>query len=420
MKIDIPYGKELLHCEIADKRLKGVLRPQNAFAGADGVALVKQAMAHPIGSPLLKDLARGKKRVLIIASDHTRPVPSRAILPPMLDEIKTGSPEAEVKVLMATGFHRATTREELFAKFGDLYDSLDIEMHDARDASSMVYKGILPSGGELWLNRLVEWADLIVSEGFIEPHFFAGFSGGRKSILPGIASQTTVFANHCSKFIADPRARAGILDGNPIHEDMVFAAKAAGLRYIVNVAIDGEKRILSAYAGDPFAAHAAGCEYVMQHAAAGRIPCDIAITSNGGYPLDQNIYQAVKGMTAAESCVRPGGVIIMCAACTDGHGGEGFYRWFTQGEDAEKIMRRILAIGQMETLPDQWEAQILARILCHAKVILVCEACARQLAEDMGMLYAPSLESALEMANTLTNGGDIAVIPDGVGVIVRG
>jgi len=321
---------------------------------------------------------------------------------------------------MATGFHRATTQAELENKFGDTLPELDIEMHVARDAGSMVYKGILPSGGELWLNRLVDWADLIVSEGFIEPHFFGGFSGGRKSILPGIASQTTVFANHCSKFIGHPRARTGILEGNPIHEDMVFAAKKAGLKYIVNVVIDSAKRVVSAYAGDPFAAHAAGCEYVAEHASVGRIEGDIVITSNGGYPLDQNIYQAVKGMTAAESCVRPGGVIVMCAACSDGHGGEDFYRWFAEGGGAEQVQRRILSIEQKDTLPDQWEAQILARILCHAKVVLVCEEFARKLAEGMGMLYAPSLEAALQTADDLTNGGDIVVIPDGVGVIVRG
>ena len=419
MKIEIPYGEGLLDCEIPDSRLKGVLRPQGGSAKADGIALVKKAMANPIGSERLEVLCKGKKRILLIASDHTRPVPSWAIIPPMMEEIRAGSPDAQVKVLIATGFHRAATPEELQAKFGDLYKELDIEMHDARDPSSMVFKGLLPSGGELWLNRLVDWADLIVSEGFIEPHFFAGFSGGRKSILPGIASQTTVFANHCAKFIAGPRSRTGVLDGNPIHEDMVFAAKTAGLRYIVNVTIDSQKQVLSAYAGDPFEAHAAGCDYVMAHAAVTRIPCDIVITSNGGYPLDQNIYQAVKSMTAAESCVRPGGVIIICAACIDGHGGEDFYNWFARGEDAETVQRRILAIEQMQTLPDQWQAQILARVLCHAKVILVCEPCARQFAEDMGMLCAPDLASALEMADGLTNGGDIVAIPDGVGVIVR-
>lgn len=420
MIIDIPYGRTFLHCDIAYERLKGILRPKSVSGCADEASLVKRAMANPIGSPRLEELAKGKKRILIIASDHTRPVPSWAILPPMLSEIMAGSPKAQIKVLMATGFHRGTTRQELEMKFGGLLPKLDIEIHDARDDASMVHKGALPSGGELWLNRLVDWADLIVSEGFIEPHFFAGFSGGRKSILPGIASKTTVFANHCSRFIAHPRARTGILDGNPIHEDMVFAAKTAGLRYIVNVVLDSEKRVQAAYAGDPFAAHAAGCEYLARHSEVDRIESDIVIASNGGYPLDQNIYQAVKGMTAAESCVRAGGVIIMSAACSDGHGGEDFYRWFTQGGGPAQVMRRILGIGQMQTLPDQWEAQILARILCHAEVILICDECTRRFAEDMGMRYASSLETALQMADALIKGGDIVVIPDGVSVIVRG
>jgi len=419
MLIRIPYGRDTISCRLQDERVKAVLRPEDTGDGATGDMLVRRAMEHPIASPRLSQLARGKQRIVIIASDHTRPVPSKAILPPMLEEIKKGSPDAQIKVLMATGFHRASSPEELERKFGDTLGDTELVMHNARDRDSMVCKGLLPSGGELWLNRLVDWAELIVSEGFIEPHFFAGFSGGRKSILPGIASQTTVFANHCSAFIAHPNARTGVLDDNPIHRDMVFAARTAGLGYIVNVVLDEDKRIIAAYAGDPYEAHAEGCRFVARRSGVNRAVADIVITSNGGDPLDQNIYQSVKGMTAAEACVRDGGVIILCAACGDGHGGEAFYRWFSESGSADAVVRRILSIPQMETLPDQWQAQILARVLLRARVIMVCGECSREYVLRMGMLCAQTLEKAVELADLLTGGGEIVVIPDGVGVIVH-
>ncbi len=418
MKLRIPFGKTGLDCEIQDDRLAGVLEHSCMISGGDEQEIVRRAMENTIGSPQLSELARGKKRVLIIASDHTRPVPSRILMPSILEEIRTGSPDAQVRVLMATGFHREPSREELELKFGGLLESLEIWIHDARNVKTMTLKGILPSGGELWINSLVDWADLIVSEGFIEPHFFAGFSGGRKSILPGIVSQETVFANHCSKFITHPNSRAGVIEGNPIHEDMVYAARTVGLAFILNVVIDGEKKVAAAFAGDPFMSHEEGCRFVSHHCEVTRTQADIVITSNGGYPLDQNIYQAVKGMTAAEACVCSGGVIIMCASCSDGHGGKDFYNWFAGKQDPKQVYTRIMEIPQAQTQPDQWEAQILARILCHANVIMVCQEVSRQFVEDMGMRFAPDIEKALLLAETLTDGRKVAVIPDGVGVIV--
>jgi len=417
--IILPYGRGRVSCSLEADCIKGVLKPAETHAPGDEEEIIRNAMKNPIGSPPLEILAKSASSVLIIASDHTRPVPSKLIIPPMLSAIQRGNPDAQVKILIATGFHRPTTEAELLQKFGkEIIENCIIEMHAARNPEDMVYKGLLPSGGELWLNKRVDWADLIISEGFIEPHFFAGFSGGRKSILPGIASQTTVFANHCTGFIAHQRSRTGVLNGNPIHRDMVFAAKKAGLRYIVNVAIDSGKKVIAAFAGDPFAAHEKGAAFVAENCGVPSIEADIVITSNGGYPLDQNIYQAVKGMTAAEACVKKGGVIIMCAACSDGHGSEDFYRWFTQAHSAGEVLARIEQIPQKDTLPDQWEAQILARVLCHAQVVMVCEPSARQLVQDMHMRFAPTLQEAVELARTLAGGTATVVIPDGVGVIV--
>lgn len=419
MNIRIPYGKTFLELDPDGYTLKGVLCPKENREEREEAHLIKAAMENPIASPRLSELAEAKTRILIIASDHTRPVPSRLILPPMLAEIRKTSPQAQIKLLIATGFHRPSTEAELRAKLGEAYDQVEIEIHDSRKQDEMVLKGILPSGGELWLNHWVDWADLIVSEGFIEPHFFAGFSGGRKSILPGIASQTTVFANHNSRFIANHYARTGILEGNPIQKDMLWAADCAKLTFIVNVVLDANKRVVAAFAGNPVVAHEKGCEFVLKCSAVSREEADIVVVGNGGYPLDQNIYQAVKGMTAAEACVRQGGVIIMCASCADGHGGEGFFRLFTECRSAAELSRRILAIPQSETLPDQWEAQILARVMEHAQLIMVTQESAMSYVRQMGMHSAATVREALELACTLTEGRELTVIPDGVGVVVK-
>jgi nickel-dependent lactate racemase len=422
LTIKIPYARRQLELKLAESRVNAVLQPRGSQRPREYLAtdLVRDALQNPIQAPRLAALARNVRKVLVITSDHTRPVPSRITLPLLLQELREDNPAAEVKILIATGMHRPTSHAEMLDKFGpELLAREEFINHDSRDRQAMVFKGIMPSGGELWLNSLVDWADLIVSEGFIEPHFFAGFSGGRKSILPGIAAEKTVLANHCSRFIADPHARTGILESNPIHRDMLFAAQAAGLRFILNVVIDQDKQIVAAFAGAPEAAHQSGCRFVAETARVKAAPAEIVITSNGGYPLDQNIYQAVKGMTAAEACVRSGGVIIMAAACNDGHGGEGFYRWFAD-RTPDAVAAAITGINQLETLPDQWQAQILARVLQKARVIMVTDQCLPELIATFHMHHAGSLEQALAMAEQWVgpNAG-VTVIPDGVAVIVK-
>jgi nickel-dependent lactate racemase len=423
MRIEIPYHREKMTVELPEQRVKAVLRSAHpAACGLPEHEIVARALAHPIASPPLFELARGKRRVLVITSDHTRPVPSRITMPLLLEGIRKGSPDADIRILIATGFHRTTTAEELQNKFGeDICRNETIVVHDAFDPSQMAFKGTLPSGGALWINALVDWADFTVAEGFIEPHFFAGFSGGRKAVLPGICSEKTIMYNHNSVFIADPRARTGLLAGNPLHRDMLFASKAAKLSFILNVTIDEDKKVTAAFAGDPEAAHMMGCEAVRSAASVKAVKADIAVSSNGGYPLDQNIYQTVKGMTAAEACLNAGGVLIMVSACSNGHGGEGFYNWFKQAASPKEVAEKIAAIPPEDTLPDQWEAQILARVLkkCRA-AILVSRHADPQLVRDMGMLPAKSFEEALAMADEMLGGQkQMVVIPDGVGVIVE-
>ena len=422
MEIRFPYGKEHLSYDFSGEKLLGTLTSSihGYTAKADGLTLVREAMANPYGSAKLSELARGKNKVVLIASDHTRPVPSRVIVPPMLAEIREGNPDADITILIATGCHRYTTREELVAKFGEeIVDNEKIVVHVSTDEDSLVTIGTLPSGGTLRINKLAAEADLLVSEGFIEPHFFAGFSGGRKSVLPGICSRETVMANHCSEFIASPYARTGVLEGNPLHKDMLYAARTAKLAYIVNVVIDEKKQAIYAVAGDVEAAHKAGCEFLSGLCRVKPIYADIAISTNGGYPLDQNVYQSFKGMTAAEATVREGGVIIMLSSCTDGHGGEDLYRELADEPDDKKAADKILARGRNQTVPDQWQAQILLRILSRARVIFVSEA-PDEMIRNMHMIPAHSIGEALKMAKEMLGNSEptITAVPDGISVMV--
>ena len=283
-KFKFPYYKSHIEYEIADELVAGVLvsKTEEYVATLSEVELVKEALTNPIGHMPLCELAKGKKHIVVISSDHTRPVPSHITMPIILEELRKYNPEVKVSILVATGMHRPSTHEELVNKYGEkIVAEETIVMHNAYVDSDMTFKGILPSGGELWVNKLVDEADLLISEGFIEPHFFAGFSGGRKSVLPGIASKKTVLWNHNAKFIANKNARAGSLAENPIHKDMLFAAKQAKLSFILNVVLNGEKKIIKAFAGDLEEAHAYGCNLVKEIAQVEPIHSDIVITTNG-------------------------------------------------------------------------------------------------------------------------------------------
>ena len=418
--ISIPYGKGQLSWELP---YDGLLtsRVDQLKSEKTGRELVEEAMAHPIGTPTLRELAVGKKSCTIIISDHTRPVPSRDILPPMLRQLRQGSPDIAVTLLVATGFHRLTTKEELTAKLGEEITSAEtIRVHDAFDPDSNVQIGILPSGAPLVIDRAAVETDLLISEGFIEPHFFAGFSGGRKSVLPGVCDKTTVLGNHCGQFIASPFARTGVLEGNPLHTDMVAAAEMAKLAFIVNVVIDEGKKTVAAFAGDFRQAHEAGTAFLRQYCEVEAIPGDIVVTSNGGAPLDQNIYQSVKGLTAAEASAKEGAVLIMCAQLADGTGGQGFYTSLRDCESPEAHFAQCAATPQNETIPDQWESQILARILMKHRVIYVSRPEMEQTLREMKLEYAPTLEAALTMAKAdKGENASITVIPNGISVIVK-
>lgn len=420
MKINLPYGREILTCDLPDDRIAAVLesglhacRPE-----MDQQTIVKHALEYPVRMPELRELAKGKEKVVIITSDHTRPVPSKLIMPLILEQVRTGNPNADITILVATGCHRETRKEELIGKLGsEIVEREKIVVHDC-DLSQMMNLGVLPSGGPLILNKLAVEADLLIAEGFIEPHFFAGFSGGRKSVLPGVAARTVVLANHNGKFIDSPYSRTGNLEKNPIHEDMVYAARRAGLDFIVNVVLNEKKEIVYASAGDAESAHLKGCEFLKKYCRVVSEETDIVITTNGGYPLDQNIYQAVKGMTTGEALVKKGGVIIMLAKSEDGHGGEAFYRTFRNEKNLERMIQSFVDTPPEQTIVDQWQSQILARVLRRAHVIYISDQ-DDGMVRNFQMIPAKSVEEALEKADEILGNHDslITVVPDGVGVI---
>jgi len=419
----LPYGKKTLSLEVEDVHLAGVLVPELHLykTAASEKEIIQNALENPIGSSRLCDMAVRKQKIVVISSDHTRPVPSHIIMPIILAEIRKGNPEAEITILVATGLHRTTTKAELEAKYGsEIVKKEVIEIHDCDDKNNLCYMGKLPSGGDLVINKMVVEADLVVAEGFIEPHFFAGFSGGRKSVLPGVASRETVMYNHNSAFIQNLHARTGILEGNPLHNDMLYAAEKVGLNFIVNVVIDSTHNPIFAVAGDCRLAHNKGCEFVTSKCQVNAALADIVISTNGGYPLDQNIYQSVKGMTAAESTVKENGVIIMVSEAVDGHGGESFHNTFCREKNLDNLMHMFLKRKPEGTIIDQWQSQIFARIMMKAQVIFV-SGCDDRLVEDFQMIPAHSMKEAMDKAKKIIGKEDykVTVIPDGVSIIVK-
>lgn len=418
--IPIPYYTSTLALHVEEENLKAVLtaKMHGFHAEKSQEQLVLDALEHPVGSPRLRTLAEGKRKIVIVTSDHTRAVPSKITLPLLLKEIRSGNPDADITILIATGLHRPTTEEEQRRMFGDeIVDHEKIAINNAFAPEQFVELCTLPSGAVFQVNRLAAECDLLVTEGFVEPHFFAGFSGGRKSILPGICSERTVNENHSYKAVSHPRSNSGMLKDNPIHADMLCAAKAVNVQFIFNVALDGEKKIVAAWAGDLEQAHEAGVAFIRQWSQCPVITGDIVVTSNGGYPLDQNLYQSPKAMATAEACAGEDGVIIMCCSCCDGMGGAHFGQLIQRGTPDE-IDRYLSSIPPEKTIPEQWCTQVCVRVLRKHPVILVTTFLSHDEVRKANMIPASTPDEALEIAYRLKGKqASVVVIPDGVSVL---
>lgn len=418
--IPIPYYTSTLNLHVDEENLKAVLtaKMHGFHAEKSQEQLVLDALEHPVGSPRLRELAKDKQKIVIVTSDHTRAVPSKITLPLLLKEIRSGNPQADITILIATGLHRPTTEEEQRRMFGDeIVGHEKIAINNAFDPEQFVELCTLPSGAVFQVNKLAAQCDLLVTEGFVEPHFFAGFSGGRKSILPGVCSERTVNENHSYKAVSHPRSNSGMLKDNPIHADMLCAAKAVNVQFIFNVALDGEKKIVAAWAGDLEKAHEAGVAFIRQWSQCPVVTGDIVVTSNGGYPLDQNLYQSPKAMATAEACAGEDGVIIMCCSCCDGMGGAHFGEILQRGTPDE-IDRYLSEIPPQKTIPEQWCAQVCVRVLRRHQVILVTTFLDHDEVRRANMIPASTPDEALEIAYRLKGEhASVVVIPDGVSVL---
>lgn len=421
MRVTLDYGRDGLDVELPDRNVVKCLSYQSAEPAADPLQAIRDSLASPLGSPPLEELARGRQSACVLICDVTRPVPNELLLPPILHAIEAGGvSRRRITILVATGLHRPNDGDELRAMVGPvIFDAYRIENHHGQDQSEHVFLGDSPRGVPIWIDHRWLQSDLKVATGLIEPHLMAGFSGGRKLICPGIAGIETIRVWHGPRFLEHENARAGVLRGNPVHEENTWIARRAGCDFIVNVVLDSERRIVSVVAGDMERAFEEGA------AAAARLttdtldePVDIVVTSSAGHPLDTTFYQSVKGMVAALPIIKPGGAIILAAGMSEGIGSQPFQRLFEENESLDSFMERITQ-GDYFVM-DQWQLEELAKVRRKASVLAVTDGLSPHTLRGLFVEPAASVEAAV--ADCLGRFGPqatIAVIPKGPYVLAE-
>ncbi|MCD6386628.1 nickel-dependent lactate racemase [Candidatus Sumerlaeota bacterium] len=375
MRVKLAYYKKGLELEIPETPgFVGVLQAKDppALKGS-GKAIIK-CLGRPINSPPLKEIAYGKKDACIVISDITRPVPNKLILPPILETLEEqGVVREKITILIGTGIHRPNEEEELIQLVGkDIASSYRIVNHLSRRDEDMTYMGKTSTGIPIFINRYYVESELKILTGFIEPHMWAGFSGGRKSILPGICSLETMKYMHGYEMVAHPNTRYGLLEGNPFHEAGLEVLRMVGADFIVNVTLDQKKRITGVWCGDPQEAHLQGCNFLKKYCLIKLDePLEFVITTNSGYPLDCDLYQSVKGITGAANVVRDGGAILIATACFEGVGSEDYQRLLDRVESVDGFLKMLTQPGFF--IPDQWCAQEMYQVLRRCRVVLYAE-----------------------------------------------
>jgi nickel-dependent lactate racemase len=414
MKIRLAYGKTGLEIELPDEWDVTVVEPKFVSALPDPKGALWGALQAPIEALPLRDLVKPGDKVGVVFSDITRPTPNHLILPVVLNEL-AHVPRENITLFNALGTHRPNTDAELRDMLGDaLVDRYRIVQNNAFNSSTQVHLGTTSRGHDIWLNRELVECDMKILTGFIEPHLFAGFSGGGKAVMPGMAGQQTVLGNHDAGMIADPKATWGITWGNPIWEEVREVALTAGRTFLVNVTLNRDKQITGVFAGDLDATHAAGCAFVKETA---MVPVphayDIVITTNSGYPLDLNLYQSVKGMSAAAQVVREGGAIIIAADCWDGIPDHGLYGQLLQEADSpQALLDMICAPGFLKQ--DQWQAQIQAQIQLEADVYVRTDNLTVEQIEAALLRPSPRIEDTVaELLDRYGPQGSICLLPEG-------
>lgn len=369
MNVDLAYGRGRLPVDFPDGRTT-VLEPTYIEGVTDEAEAIREVLRQPTGTQPLRTLVSSNHTVAISVCDSTRPMPSHTLLPVLLEEL-AHVPDEQIAILIATGTHRACTKDELVEMLGEsIANRYRIINHSAFDEEGLVHLGEVEPHVPIWLNRHWVKADIRITTGFVEPHFFAGFSGGPKLVAPGLAGLKTTMRLHDAEMISSPNARWGITEGNPIHDAIRRIAAHVGVHFSVDVAINRDRQITSIAAGDLFETHRTMTARVEQSAMqAFEMPFDVVVTTNSGYPLDQNLYQSWKGMSAAAQVVKRGGAIICAAECADGLPSHGEYGEMLSLRDSPAaLLEMVCAPGHNRH--DQWEVQIQAQIQQHAKVFL--------------------------------------------------
>jgi nickel-dependent lactate racemase len=410
--IDVAYGRGYIPIR-ADSDLAdwSVIRPKFEAALDAPKQAFTQAVRNPIGAKPLRDMVKPGDRVVIATSDGTRPVPNKQLIPWLLEELPV--PESQVTVLVGTGTHRPNTDAELEEMFGkDVMRRVHVVNHDAFDGGGNEHIGETQSGTPVVLNKIYLQADFKIAVGFIEPHFFAGFSGGPKAVAPGVASIETIFRLHRAELIGDPKSTWGVLDDNPLHREVREAVALCPPDFMVNVTLNAEKKISGYYVGDYCEAHQKGCADVKKSAmVAVKQPFPVVVTSNSGFPLDQNLYQTVKGLSAAARIVSDGGKIFVASECSDGVPNHGnFASLMLEGQTPDDV---IASVYKKEPILDQWQAQVLSNILKRADVHVFTAMDADHV-RNCKMTVVDDLDVAIS-AHVKTLGGAVrvAVLPDG-------
>jgi nickel-dependent lactate racemase len=423
MKINLAFGRTGLTLELPEGFEYRVLEARSAVPLDDAAAAIQQALDAPIGCPPLAEMARGKRSAAISVCDITRPAPNREVLPPLLARLEAaGIPRPGITILIATGLHRPATEAEIREICGEeIASRYPVVNHHARELSEHRSLGRTAAGTPVYVDERFVSADLHITLGFIEPHLMLGYSGGRKLVAPGLAAQDTIKVLHSPRFMRDARAVEGSIEDNPLHRELLEIARLARHDFMVDAALArGAPRrpIAAVFAGDPVAAHRRGVEFVS------RVmletldqPVDAVITTAAGYPLDLTFYQAVKGITAASHIVKPGGKILLLAACEEGVGGPNFARLLSEGSPDHVFMKKIQ--GGPVTV-DQWQLEKLAMVTTRAEVLYYVPGLPREFHSALwGKTYTSAEEAVRGLAESLENNARVAVIPEGPYVLAR-
>ncbi len=413
------YGKNGLWAELPDRNLMGVLSLSPAPKLENPREAIEQALKSPIGTVPLQELAKGRNDACIVLCDITRPVPNQALLEPVLRTLETaGIPREKITLLIATGTHRPNRGNELIALVGrEIAENYRIVNHVSKNREEQVYLGISPNGVEVRLDRTYCEADLKLTIGLIEPHFMAGYSGGRKLIMPGIADFETVQQWHCPRFLEHPNATNGVVDGNPVHAESLAIARMAPPDMILDVTLDEANEITGVFAGEMLEAWLQGTEFAAKHV---RAPApklaDIVVTSCAGFPLDLTFYQTVKGMIGALPVVKKRGTIIIASECSEGIGSQDFTNALLGAEDLEDFVKHISQPGVY--VPEEWQVEELAKAARHADIILVNSGIPPETLASCFVDSAPTIEAGIEMAfGKYGEAASILAIPRGPYVI---